>query len=94
MANVDTIPEITGIVYAMGKAIRYATGIKPKEGNENRPKKAEGGNKRECKLKADNESADTRCSQSGKRIPSSKATEEIHKKRETDHERTWNGNER
>ena len=31
----DTIPEITNIV--------YATGIKPKERNENRPKKAEGG---------------------------------------------------
>ena len=53
LATIDTIPEITGIVYAMGKAIRYATGIKPKEGNENRPKKAEGGNKRECKLKAE-----------------------------------------
>ena len=39
----DTIPEITNIVYAMGKAIGYATGIKPKERNENRPKKAEGG---------------------------------------------------
>ena len=39
LATIDTIPEITGIVYAMGKAIRYATGIKPKEGNENRQKK-------------------------------------------------------
>ena len=26
----DTIPEITDIVHAMGKAIGYATGIKPK----------------------------------------------------------------
>ena len=39
LPTADTIPEITNIVYAMGKAIGYATGIKPKEGNENRPKK-------------------------------------------------------
>ena len=38
--STDTIPEITDIVYAMGKATGYATGIKPKEGNENRPKKS------------------------------------------------------
>ena len=43
LPSADTIPEITDIVYAMGKAIGYATGIKPKERNENRPKKAEGG---------------------------------------------------
>ena len=40
-----------------------------------------------------NERAETRFSQSRKRTPSSKAAEEIHKKRETDHERTWNENE-
>ena len=44
LPSADTIPEITDIVYAMGKAIGYATGIKPKEGNENRPKKADDGN--------------------------------------------------
>ena len=43
LPSADTIPEITNIVYSMGKAIGYATGIKPKERNENRPKKAEGG---------------------------------------------------
>ena len=53
LPSVDTIPEITDIVYAMGKTIGYGTGIKPREGNENRPKKAEGGNRRECKLKAE-----------------------------------------
>ena len=36
LPSADTIPEI---VYAMGKATGYATGIKPKEENENRPKK-------------------------------------------------------
>ena len=39
LPNADTIPEITDIVYAVGKAIVYATGIKPKEGNKNRPRK-------------------------------------------------------
>lgn len=54
LPSADTIPEITDIVYAMGKAIGYVTGIKPKERNENnRPKKAEGGNRRERKLKAE-----------------------------------------
>ena len=36
-----------------GKAIGYATGIKPKERNENRPKKVENGNRREHKPKAE-----------------------------------------
>ena len=40
-----------------------------------------------------NERAETRCSQSRKRTPSPNAAKEIHKKRETDHERTWNENE-
>ena len=53
LPSADTIPEITDIVYAMRRAIGYATGIKPKEGNENRPKKAEGGNRRKRKLKAE-----------------------------------------
>ena len=37
----------------MGKAIGYAIAIKPKEGNEKRSKRAEGGNTRERKLKAE-----------------------------------------
>ena len=52
LPSADTIPEITDIVHAMGKVIGYATGIKPKEGTVNRPEKAEGGNRRELKLKA------------------------------------------
>ena len=35
------------------KLFGYTTGIKPKEGHENRPKKAQGGNMRERKLKAE-----------------------------------------
>ena len=46
LPSAGTIPEITNIIYAMGKAIGYATGIKPKEGNEKKPKKAEGGTRR------------------------------------------------
>ena len=37
----------------MGKTIGYKTAIKPKEGNENRSKRAEGGNRRGRKLKAE-----------------------------------------
>ena len=53
LPSADTIPEITSIVYAIRKAIGYATGIKPKVGNENRSKKAECGNRKEHKLKAE-----------------------------------------
>ena len=53
LPSADIITEITNIVYAMGKAIGYATRIKLKEGNENRPRKAESGNRRERKLKAE-----------------------------------------
>ena len=52
LPSADTIPEITNIIYAMGKATGYATGIKMK-GNENRLEKAKGGNRREHKLKAE-----------------------------------------
>ena len=51
LPSADTIPEITNIVYAIRKAIGYATRIKPKVGNENRSKKAECGNRKEHKLK-------------------------------------------
>lgn len=53
LVNVDTIPEISDITYAMGKAVAYAIGVKPKEKDQQRAKKAEGGNRRERKLKAD-----------------------------------------
>ena len=52
LLSTDTIPEITDIVYDMGKAIGYATGIKPKGENEKRPKKDQGGNRREGELRA------------------------------------------
>ena len=53
MRSADTIPEIIDIVYAMGKAVRYVMGVKPRERNDNRGRKAAGGNRRERKLKAD-----------------------------------------
>ena len=52
LPNVDTIFEITDMVYAMGKAVAYTLGVKPKEKNQTKAKKAEGGNRRERKLKA------------------------------------------
>ena len=53
LPSADIISEITNTVYAIGKAIGYETRIKLKEGNENRPRKAESGNRRERKLKAE-----------------------------------------
>ena len=41
------------MVYTMGKAVAYTLGVKPKEKNQRRAKKAEGGNRRERKLKAE-----------------------------------------
>ena len=46
LPSADTIPEITSIVYAIRKAIGYATGIKPKVGIKNRSKKVECGNRK------------------------------------------------
>ena len=47
----------------MGKSAGYVTGKKAKERNENRLKKAQGGNRRERKLKAEiKERAEARCS--------------------------------
>ena len=37
----------------MGKAVGHATGVKPKERNENGARKAEGGNRRERKLRTE-----------------------------------------
>ena len=53
LPNTDTIPEITDMVYAMGKAVAYSLGVVPKENNESRTKKAENGNRRERKLKVE-----------------------------------------
>ena len=53
LRSADTITEIIDIVYAMGKAVGYVMEIKPREGNDNRGRKAAGGNRRERKLKAD-----------------------------------------
>ena len=54
LPNADTIFEITDMVYAMGKAVVLCMlGVKPKEKNQRRAKKAEGGNRRERKLKAE-----------------------------------------
>ena len=53
LPSADTIPEITDIIYSTGKAVGHATGVKPKERNENGARKAEGGNRRERKLKTE-----------------------------------------
>ena len=53
LRSADTVPEIIDIVYAKGKAVGYVMGVKPEEGNNNRGRKAAGGNRRERKLKAD-----------------------------------------
>ena len=53
LPSADTVPEITDIVHAMGKAVGYATGVRSKESNGNGVRKAEGGNRRERKLKAE-----------------------------------------
>ena len=50
LPSTDTIAEITDIIYLMGKAVGHATGVKPKERNENGARKAEGGNRQEHKL--------------------------------------------
>ena len=94
LPSADTIPEITNIVYAMGKAIGYATGIKPKEGSENRSKKAEGGNRRECKLKVEMKELRQDVARAGNELHRRKQQRKSTKKRETDHGRTWNENER
>ena len=53
LPNADTIPEITDIVFAMGKAVVCTMRVKPKQKNQRRARKAEGGNRRERKLKAE-----------------------------------------
>ena len=53
LPSVDTKPEITDIIYSMEKAVGHATGVKPKERNENGARKAEGGNRRERKLRTE-----------------------------------------
>ena len=53
LPSADTIPEITDIVYAKGKAVRCAMGVRSKESKGNGIRKTEGGNRRERKLKAD-----------------------------------------
>ena len=45
LPSVDTMPEITDIIDSTGKAVGHATGVKPKERNKNRARKAEGGNR-------------------------------------------------
>ena len=51
LIDVNTIPEITDKVYAMGKAIAFKLGVKQPESNTTKKKDANGGNRRERKLK-------------------------------------------
>ena len=81
LPSADTIPEITNIVYTMGKPIGYATAIKPKERNENRPKKAEGGNRGECKLKVEMKELRQDAARVGNELHGRKQQKESAKKR-------------
>ena len=45
LIDVNTIPEITDKVYAMGKAIIFKLGMKQTEGNKTANKEADGGNR-------------------------------------------------
>ena len=92
LPSADTMPEITNIAHAMGKAIGYATGIKPKKGNENRTKNVEGGNRREWKLEAGMKKLREDVARVGNELCRRKQ-QKIHQKIEKDHERTWNKNE-
>ena len=53
LRSADTISEIIDTVYTMGKSVGGVMEVKPKVGNDNRCRKAAGGNRREGKLKAD-----------------------------------------
>ena len=94
LPSADTIPKITDIAYVMRKAIGYANEKKTKEENENRPEKAEGGNSREWKLKAEMKELRQDVGRAGNELHCQKQQKKSTKKRETDHERTWNENER
>ena len=48
--NADTLPEVTDIVYAMGKAIGSHLGVKQRDNDSTRKRTADGGNGRERKL--------------------------------------------
>ena len=51
LKSADTLPEVTDIVYAMGKAIGSHLGVKQRDNDSTRKRIADGGNRRERKLK-------------------------------------------
>ena len=53
LLKAKTIPELTDIVYAMGKAVADTIGMKMKEKTQKKGGKPEGGNRRERKLKTE-----------------------------------------
>ena len=96
------IPEITADITYMQLEKSYWicnwNKTERREWEQAKKKLKEGGNRRECKLKAErNERAEARCSSHNrKQTPSSKAAKHksTQKEKETDHhERTWNKSE-
>ena len=51
LKSADTLPEVTDIVYAMGKAIGSHLGVKQRDNDSTGKRIADGGNRRERKLK-------------------------------------------
>ena len=51
LKSADTLPEVTDIVYAMGKAIGSHLGVKQRDNDSTRKRIADGENRREHKLK-------------------------------------------
>ena len=92
LTNTDTIPEITDMMYAMGKAVAYAMGVKPKDKNQRRARKAQGGNRRERKLKAEMKSLRQDIARAGNELHRRKQQRKATKKeKETsaNYEKVW-----
>ena len=58
LKSTDTLLEVTDIVYAMGKAIGSHLGKKYRDKDSTRKRTADGGNRRECKLKKEMKNLD------------------------------------
>ena len=80
LPSADTIPEITDIVYAMRKVVGYAMGVRSKESNGNGARKAEGGNRRERKLKVEMKKLRQGIARSGNKLHRRKQQRKVTKK--------------
>ena len=93
LRSADTIREIIDIVYAMGKAVGYVMGVKPKEGNHNRGRKAAGRNRRERKLKADMKELRQNIAKTGNELYRRKQQRKASAKEKKDSQKPENQNE-